>query len=185
MLNAPDVSQARSGATILTKILNEFNRILYKCNEPDEPLDAHCLFVIISTRWKFSEYTLPLDGTGVISQWIEGLDDEVQAEFDVRLALWAANDKWLDFYKGLNTLDSHGERFEELTKIGEIPVTVDGVLYRILGVHFDVWEFVMLIGYSDARRRAKVPADVQIYFQERLSDLRRNRHHRQDYELEV
>jgi hypothetical protein len=136
-------------------------------------------------RWKFSEYILPHDGTGVIRHWIDGLDDEVQAEFDARLILWAANDKWLDFYKGLNTPDSHGERFEELTKIGEIPVIVDGVLYRILGVHFDVWEFVMLIGYSDDQRRAEIPPDVQIYLQERLNDLRQNPHHRQDYELEV
>jgi hypothetical protein len=141
--------------------------------------------VITSNRWKFSEYTLPYDGTGVIGRWIEGLDDEVQAEFDARLILWAANDKWLDFYRGLNSLDSHGERFEELTKIGEIPVTVNRVLYRILGIHFDVWEFVMLVGYSDKQRRAEIPQDVRNCFQERLSDLRQNRHHRQDYELEV
>jgi hypothetical protein len=139
----------------------------------------------VSQRWKFSEYTLPHDGTGVIGRWIDGLDDEVQAEFDARLIVWAANDKWIDFYRGLNELDKHGERFEELTKIGEIPVVVNGVLYRILGVHFDVWEFVMLIGYSDPQRRDVVPDDVQEFLQERLNDLRQNRHHRQDYELEV
>jgi hypothetical protein len=136
-------------------------------------------------RWKFSEYTLPHDGTGVISRWIDGLDDEVQAEFDVRLIQWAAKDKWLDLYSGLVEIDKHGDRFEGLTNIRDIAVTVNGVLYRILGVHFEVWEFVMLIGYSDDQRRAKAPLDVQECLQERLDDLRQNRHHRQDYELEL
>jgi hypothetical protein len=63
-------------------------------------------------------------------------------------------------------------------------VTVNGVLYRILGVHFDVWEFVMLIGYSDDQRRADAPPEVQQCFRERLDDLRQNKQHRQDYDLE-
>jgi hypothetical protein len=137
-----------------------------------------------SERWKFSEYTLPHDGTGVISRWMEDLDDEVQAEFDVRLIEWKAKDKWLDVYSGLVEIDMPGDRFEELTKIREIPVTVNGVLYRILGVHFDVWEFVMLIGYSDDQRRADAPPEVQQCFRERLDDLRQNKQHRQDYDLE-
>jgi|SRR5271163_4805505 len=147
-------------------------------------VSGHYIFVIkVSQRWKFSEYTLPHDGAGVISRWIQELDDKVQAEFDARLLIWAANDKWLDFYKGLDELDEHGERFEPLTKIGEIPVIVDGVLYRILGVHFEVWEFVMLIGYSDDQRHAAVPKEVQESLRERLLDLIQNPHHRQDYEI--
>ena len=138
-----------------------------------------------SQRWKFSEYTLPHDGTCVISQWMDGLDDEVQAEFDVRLIEWKAKDKWIDLYGGLVEIDTHGDRFEELTKIREITVVaVDGVLHRILGVHFDVWEFVMLVGHSDDQGHAEIPPDVKQCLVERLDDLRRNPHHRQDYELE-
>lgn len=135
-------------------------------------------------RWKFSEYTTA-DGAGVISKWMDGLDEKVQAEFDARMLVWAANDKWLDLYAGADEIDTHGERFEELTKIREIPVTVDGVLYRILGVHFDVWEFVMLIGYSDDQCRAQTPPEIQEWLMERLDDLRRNPHHRRNYELEL
>jgi hypothetical protein len=127
---------------------------------------------------------MPHDGSGVIGQWIDGLDDAVQAEFDDRFLQWAANDKWLDLYSGVVELDMHGERFEELGKIRDIAVTVNGVLYRILGVHLEVWEFVMLVGYSDYQRRSEPPIEVKKCFQERLSDLRQNRHHRQKYELE-
>ena len=134
-------------------------------------------------RWTFSEYTTH-DGVGVITKWIDGLDDEVQAEFEVRFLQWAAQDKWLDLYTGAVELDTHGDRFEELTKIRDIPITVSGVLYRILGVHFSVWEFVMLVGYSDDKRRSETPAEVEECFRERLGELRQNRHHRQKYELE-
>ena len=137
-----------------------------------------------SQRWKFSEYTLPHDGTRVISRWLDGLDEDVQAEFDVRLIEWKAKDKWLDLYGGLVEIDTHGQRLEELTKVREIAVTVNGVLYRILGVHFDVWEFVMLVGHSDNQGRAALPPDVRQCLIERLDDLRRNPHHRQEYELE-
>jgi hypothetical protein len=140
-------------------------------------------------RWKFAECTLPHDGTGVITRWMDQLDEEVQAEFDARLLIWAAKDKWLDLYGGLVEIeigaDKYGERFEELTKTREITVTVNGVLYRILGVHFDVWEFVMLIGYSDDQCRSEIPSEVQECFLERLNDLRRNRQHRRNYELEL
>jgi hypothetical protein len=136
------------------------------------------------TRWRFSEYTTN-DGAGVISSWMDGLDEQVQAEFDARMLAWATHDKWLDLYTGAVKIDTHGERFEELTQSREIPVTVDGVLYRILGVHFSVWEFVMLIGCSDDQRRAEIPPEVQEWFVERLDDLRRNPHHRRTYELEL
>lgn len=118
-----------------------------------------------------------------------GLDDTVQAAFDARLLQWARDDKWLDVYGGPVVLDEpgerYGERFEELTKMRDIHVTKGRILYRILGVHFSIWEFVMLIGYSDSKRRSKTPADVQRYYLERLDDLRRNRHHRRDYGLEL
>jgi hypothetical protein len=127
---------------------------------------------------------MPHDGSPVITRWLEGLDDEVQAEFDARFALWAAHDKWHDLYQGLSELDRLGERFEELTKVREIAVTVNGILYRILGVHFDVWEFVMLIGYADEQQRGEIPLDVQNTFEERLNDLRRNpQNRRRDYEF--
>ena len=35
-------------------------------------------------RWRFSEY-LTDDGVGAITIWMGSLDDEVQAQFDVRL----------------------------------------------------------------------------------------------------
>jgi hypothetical protein len=125
---------------------------------------------------------------GVIGKWIDGLDDEVQVEFEARFLHWAAKDKWHDLYAGLIEcepgIDKYGNRFEELTKIREITVTLNGVLYRIIGVHFSVWEFVMLIGYADEEQQATPPMDVEESFRERLSDLRQHPHHRQDYELE-
>jgi hypothetical protein len=126
---------------------------------------------------------MPHDGARVITRWIENLDDEVQAEFDARFLHWRTHDKWHDLYRGADEVDMPGERFEELSQIREIAVTVNAVAYRILGVHFDVWEFVMLIGYADPQRRAEVPSDVQVAFDERLNDLRKNPHNRCDYEF--
>ena len=137
-----------------------------------------------SQRWKFSQYMLAHDGTGVISKWFETLSDEVVAEFDARFVQWAADDKWLDLYRGADNLDKHGERFEELNRRREIPITVDGVVYRVLGVHFDVWEFVMLVGYTDTPPRSGVPEEIEKIFQERLRDLQQNPHHRCDYEFD-
>jgi hypothetical protein len=136
-----------------------------------------------SERWTFSEYTTH-DGVGVISKWIDELDDDVQAEFDARFLIWSTKDKWLDLYGGLGELDKLGDRFEELTKIRDIAITVNAVLYRILGVHYNVWEFVMLVGYADNQCRSETPTEVEECFRERLSDLRQNRRHRQKYELE-
>lgn len=126
---------------------------------------------------------MPHDGARVITTWINRLDEEVQAEFDARLLQWAAHDKWLDLYAGAVELDKSGKRFEELTNVREIVFTVKRVLYRILGVHFDIWEFVMLIGYADEQGRAENPAEVQNTFEERLNDLRTNRQNRCDYEF--
>jgi hypothetical protein len=99
--------------------------------ERSNPVGVHYLFVIISSqRWKFSQYELPHDGTGVISEWFKKLDDEVVAEFDARFAQFGADDKWIDLYRRADELKEYGERFEEMTKRREIPVTANGVLYR-------------------------------------------------------
>jgi hypothetical protein len=160
---------------------------LYKSNELRRPIRSHCLFVINdSQRWTFSEYRTH-DGVCVITKWIDALDDDVQAELEARFLQWAANDKWIDLYGetvGIVGLDIYGDRFEELTRTRDIAVTVKSVLYRILGVHFSLWEFVMLVGYADPERRSKAPQEIEKSFNELLNDLRQNRHHRQKYELE-
>ena len=128
--------------------------------------------MIASTkRWTFSEY-LTDDGVGTITAWMQGLDDEVQAQIDTRLLQWANLDKWNAAYAG---------KFEDLKDLQEIAVLWGGSVYRILGSPISMWEFVMLIGYTDERRRNKVPREVKAEANARLNKLRANPERRREY----
>jgi hypothetical protein len=104
--------------------------------------------IALSRRWTFSEY-LTDDGVGTITTWMQGLDDEVQAQIDTRLLQWANLDKWNDAYAA---------KFEDLKDLQEIPVLWKGSVYRILGSPISIWEFVMLIGYTDDREGTRFRA---------------------------
>jgi len=124
-------------------------------------------------RWKFSEFLLD-DGAGVITEWIRTLADEVQAEIDTRLLHWSKVDKWIEAYAKV---------FEDLRDIQEISVQCGGAVYRILGSHISIWEFVMLVGDVDERRRGKTPSRAKQSALERLNALRANPERRRDYEI--
>jgi hypothetical protein len=123
--------------------------------------------------WKFSEFVLD-DGAGVITEWIHLLDDEVRAAIDIRLLQWSKMDKWIDAYT---------KNFEDLSDIKEISVQCGGAVYRILGSSISIWEFVMLVGDVDARRRGKTPPKTKQIAQERLNVLRANPERRREYEI--
>ena len=124
-------------------------------------------------NWRFSEYVLD-DGAGVITEWIQTLSDEAQAEIDARLLQWSKLDKWIEaFAKG----------FHDLRDLQEISVQCGGAVYRILGSHISIWEFVMLVGDVDERRRGKTPPRVKQSALERLNALRGNPGRRRDYEI--
>jgi hypothetical protein len=100
-------------------------------------------------------------------------DDEVQAQIDTRLLQWANLDKWNDAYAG---------KFEDLKDLQEIAVLWRGSVYRILGSPISIWEFVILFGYTDERRRNKVPSQVKAVANERLNKLRANPERRREYQ---
>jgi hypothetical protein len=127
-----------------------------------------------SERWRFSEY-LTDDGVGTITLWMGSLDDEVQAQIDVRLLQWKSTDKWIDAYAG---------KFEDLKDLKEIAVLWGGSVYRILGSAFSIWEFVMLIGDTDNQKRNKVAQNVKVEADRRLNDLRAHPEKRREYKTD-
>jgi len=106
---------------------------------------------------------------------MEGLDEEVQARIDARLLQWRNQDKWIDAYTG---------KFADLKDIKEIAVLWKGSVYRILGASLSIWEFVMLVGYTDPMRRNRLPENVKTEVNRRLNDLRAHPEKRREYKLE-
>jgi hypothetical protein len=147
------------------------------------PVSAHCLFVIPSFQgWKLSEF-LTDDSVGVIERWFRELDDEVRAQIEARLLQWVNVEKFVEACTTAVEPDTAGKRFEELQDIRSIEVQHGGVVYRILGSSISIWEFVMLIGDMDDRRRGKIGADVKKEARERLHSLQAHPGKRREYKI--
>ncbi len=125
-------------------------------------------------RWTFSEFVLD-DGAGVITRWIETLDDEVQAQIDTKLLHWRKVDKWITAWAG---------KFEDLKDIQEIVVYSGKSVYRILGTQFSIWEFVMLVPYKDENKRSNVPPEIRALAEDRLNQLRADPEKRREFTID-
>lgn len=123
------------------------------------------------------------DGGGVITRWLDQLDDKLRVEIETRLINWANVDKFIEAYTSAVALEAAGERFEELQDIRTIELRHGGAVYRILGSNFTVWEFVMLIWEKDENRRSKVGREVKQEAVRRLDILRAHPERRRAYKI--
>jgi hypothetical protein len=80
-------------------------------------------------------------------------------------------------------IEVYTKGFDDLRDLQEISVRCGGAVYRILGSHITIWEFVMLLGDVDEEQMGKTPSRAKQSAMERLNALRADPERRGDYEI--